>query len=269
MKIQGNAFIVTGGGAGLGLATSKRIIDMGGKVIMLDFNEENGLQAAKSLGPNAHFFQCDVKDTESIEKAIEGAKKLYPESIRGAVNCAGIGMALLTLDRRGNVHDKGVFEHVMGINTTGTFDVCRLTAAVMAKLEPVGDRKAAEGPVANGGGERGVLINVASLAGIEGQDGQVAYGASKAAVIGMTLPMARDLGRFGIRVNTIAPGTFETAMMGAVQDSVQNKLKKGTAYPPDFGNGAEFAHLVTSIIENTYLNGETIRIDGGTRMAKL
>ena len=230
MQLHGNVALVTGGASGLGAATVRRLAAGGAKVVIVDRDAAKAEALAKELG--CGFAVADVTDPAQVDAAIATASGLGP--LRIAVSCAGVGWASRTLDKTGKPHDLELFKTVVGINLIGTFNVLRLAAAAIAKAEPLA------------GGERGVIVNTASVAAFDGQIGQIAYAASKAGVAGMTLPAARDLAPAGIRVVTIAPGIFDTPMLGA----------------PD-----EFGALAQHVLENPMLNGETIRLDGGIRMA--
>ncbi|SFU67023.1 3-hydroxyacyl-CoA dehydrogenase [Pseudoduganella namucuonensis] len=249
MQIKDNVFIVTGGASGLGAASARMIVDAGGKVVLADVQAEAGQALAKEL--NGVFVKCDVTSEADGKAVVEAAAALG--TLRGVVNCAGVAPAVKTLGKEG-AHPLEVFQRVVNINLIGTFNICRLAAEAMSKTEPLEH------------GERGVLINTASVAAFDGQMGQAAYGASKAAVAGLTLPMARDLSRNGIRVMTIAPGIFETPMLLGMPEEVQDALGKMVPFPQRLGKPAEYAQLAKSIIENVMLNGETIRLDGAIRM---
>jgi NAD(P)-dependent dehydrogenase (short-subunit alcohol dehydrogenase family) len=249
MEIQNNVFIVTGGASGLGAATARMLAAAGGKVVIADVQAEAGTALARELG--GQFVKCDVT-SEADGKAVVDAA-LAMGSLRGLVNCAGVAPAVKTVGKDGP-HPLDVFQRTVNINLVGTFNMARLAADAMGKLD------AAES------GERGIIINTASVAAFDGQMGQAAYGASKAAVAGMTLPMARDLARSGIRVMTIAPGIFETPMLLGMPAEVRQALGEMVPFPPRLGRPAEYAQLVRTIIENIMLNGETIRLDGAIRM---
>jgi len=252
MQIQNNVFIVTGGASGLGAATARMIVEAGGKVVLADVQAEAGEKMAAELGKDkARFVKCDVCSEADGLAVVEAAAALG--SIRGLVNCAGVAPAIKTVGKDGP-HPLDAFQRAVNINLIGTFNMCRLAADAMGKLEPLAD------------GERGVIINTASVAAFDGQIGQAAYAASKAGVAGMTLPMARDLSRSGIRVMTIAPGIFETPMLMGMPQEVRDALGKMVPFPQRLGMPAEYAQLAGTIIENTMLNGETIRLDGAIRM---
>jgi NAD(P)-dependent dehydrogenase (short-subunit alcohol dehydrogenase family) len=249
MQIQGNVFIITGGASGLGAATVRMIAENQGKVVLADVQVEAGEKLAAELG--GKFVRCDVTSEADGKAVVDAALALG--SLHGLVNCAGVAPAVKTVGKDGP-HSLEVFQRTVNINLVGTFNMSRLAADAMAKSE------------ANEHGERGVIINTASVAAYDGQIGQVAYASSKAAVAGMTLPMARDLSRNGIRVMTIAPGIFETPMLLGMPQEVQDALGRMVPFPPRLGKPQEYAHLARSIIENVMLNGETIRLDGAIRM---
>jgi 3-hydroxyacyl-CoA dehydrogenase / 3-hydroxy-2-methylbutyryl-CoA dehydrogenase len=253
MNLAGSVALVTGGASGLGAATIRRLAAGGANVVIVDRDEEKGTALAAELGADrARFAKADVTDDPSIEAAIAMAAELG--ELRIAVSCAGVGWASRTLDKTGKAHDLGLFQTVIGINLIGTFNVLRLAASAMSKLAPTAT------------GERGVIINTASVAAYDGQIGQIAYAASKAGVVGMTLPAARDLAPSGIRVCTIAPGIFDTPMLAALPDDKRAALAADVVFPKRLGDPAEYADLVAAIIGNGYLNGETIRLDGSLRM---
>ena len=252
MKFQGNVFVVTGGASGLGGATSAMIVAQGGKVILADVNADAGKAHAASLGAAAQFLKCDVTREEDGKAVIDAA--LAAGTLRGLVNCAGIAIGQKTVGRDGP-HPLDAFQRVIMINLVGTFNMIRLAATAMARQDPLPN------------GERGVIVNTASVAAYDGQVGQAAYSASKGGVVGMTLPIARDLSRDGIRVMTIAPGIFETPMLMTMPQDVRDSLGKQVPFPSRLGKPDEYANLVKSIMENEMLNGETIRLDGAIRMA--
>lgn len=252
MEIRNNAFIVTGGSSGLGAACVRRLAGLGGHVIIADVNQEAGQQLAEELGPAVHFLLTDVTSEESAQAAVSAAAATG--SLRGLVNCAGIAIANRVLGRD-RPHDLASFQKVLQVNVTGTFNMIRLAAAVMQQSEP------------NDEGERGVIINTASVAAFDGQIGQAAYSASKGAVVGMTLPIARELARYGIRVMTIAPGIFDTAMLAGLPEKARQSLGEQVPFPSRLGRPDEYAALMQHIIENPMLNGEVIRLDGALRMA--
>lgn len=255
MARAGKTYIITGGASGLGLATARLLHSHGANVSIFDRNAE-GAEVAKGLGERAAFFEVDITAESSVAEAVEKTVAQFG-GLHGAINCAGLGMAMTTIGKDLKPHKAGVFDFIMKLNVYGTFYVCTHAASAMAKLPAAED------------GSRGVFINVSSVAGIEGQKGQLVYSASKGAVIGMTLPMARDLGRYGIRVMTIAPGIMDTPLMRAASQKVQDGLLAQVAAPKRFGDPNEFAGLCAQIIDNGYLNGEVIRMDGGIRFANL
>ena len=250
MEINGTAALVTGGASGLGQAVGRRLVDLGAKVTILDLPGAPLEQAAKSLGCRA--IPCDVTDAGQAEKALESARDASGPA-RVLVNCAGVAPAGRIVGRDGPLPlDR--FEQVIQVNLIGTFNLMRLAAADMTALEP------------NGEGERGVIVNTASVAAFDGQIGQAAYAASKGGVAALTLPAARELARFGIRVMTIAPGIFETPMLMGLPEDVQRSLGDSVPFPSRLGQPSEYADLVESILRNPMLNGETIRLDGALRM---
>ena len=252
MKIAGSTTVITGGASGLGRATAERLVGSGGKVALLDLPTSTGIEAAKAIGPDALFTAADVTSAEEVTAALEATMKRFG-AIHALVNCAGIGTADKTFGKRGSA-DLAAFTRTIQINLIGTFNCIRLAAAHMARNEPGAD------------GERGVIINTASVAAFDGQIGQAAYSASKGGIVGMTLPIARDLAELGIRVCTIAPGLFDTPMMATLPEPVRVALGKQVPFPPRLGQPAEYAALALHIMENSMLNGETIRLDGAIRM---
>jgi len=254
MAFINKTYIVTGGASGLGEAAVRRLAALGANVALLDRDVERGQALVKELGEKTiAFFEVDVRKEESIKKAVDGAYARFG-NIWGAVNSAGIGGATLTLDKKGTPHPSDVWNFILEVNLHGTFNTCKYAAAYMSKNKP------------DENGLRGVLINVASVAALEGQKGQLAYAASKGAVAAMTLPMARDLGVFGIRALTICPGIFDTPLMQAASDPVKQDLTVSVVAPKRLGRPQEFGLLVSQMIENPYMNGEVIRIDGAIRM---
>ena len=249
MQIQDNVFIISGGASGLGAATARMLAGAGAKVVIADLQVEAGEALAAEL--NGQFIRCDVTQEADGQAAVAAAVALG--TLRGLVNCAGIAPAAKTVGKDGP-HALELFQRAVNINLVGTFNMARLSAEAMSQTSEAEY------------GERGVIINTASVAAFDGQMGQTAYGASKAAVAGMTLPMARDLARNGIRVMTIAPGIFETPMLMNMAQEVRDSLGKMVPFPPRLGLPKEFAHLARAIIENVMLNGETIRLDGAIRM---
>ncbi|MGJ7911824.1 3-hydroxyacyl-CoA dehydrogenase [Neobacillus sp. LXY-1] len=252
MQIQYTKAIVTGGASGLGEATVRNIIKKGGRAVIFDQSAERGLQLQTELGEAVLFLKTDVTEEAAIQKAVQKAVEFLGE-VNTVVNCAGIGIAEKVLGRKG-VHDLSLFSRVININLIGSFNVIRLAAEAMVKND------------ANEQNERGVIINTASVAAFEGQIGQAAYSASKGGIVGMTLPIARELSRYGIRVMTIAPGLFHTPMFDTLPEEARDALGKMVPFPPRLGFPNEYAQLVQSIIENPMLNGETIRLDGAIRM---
>ncbi|HTT10587.1 MAG TPA: 3-hydroxyacyl-CoA dehydrogenase [Burkholderiaceae bacterium] len=251
MQIRGNVFIVTGGASGLGGATSTLLATEGGQVVIADVQADKGEALERELGGGARFVRCDVSSESDGKATIAAALSLG--TLRGLINCAGIAAGEKTVGKDGP-HKLDSFARVIGINLIGTFNMIRLAAEAMSGLPPTAE------------GERGVIVNTASVAAFDGQIGQAAYSASKAGVVGMTLPIARDLARNGIRVVTIAPGIFETPMLLGMAPELQQSLAAQVPFPSRFGRPGEYAHLVKSILENCMLNGETIRLDGAIRM---
>jgi NAD(P)-dependent dehydrogenase (short-subunit alcohol dehydrogenase family) len=251
MKLDGAVVLVTGGASGLGAATVSRLVAGGARAVVVDRDDAKGEATVAALGGNAVYVKADVTDAAQVEHAVAVAAEMGP--LRVAVGCAGVGWASRTLDRSGKPHELALFQTVVNINLVGHFNVLRLAAAAMAKTEPVD-------------GERGVIINTASVAAYDGQIGQIAYAASKAGVVGMTLPAARDLAPVGIRVLTIAPGIFDTPMLGTLPEDKRAALAADVVFPKRLGDPAEYAELVASLVANRYLNGETIRLDGALRM---
>jgi NAD(P)-dependent dehydrogenase (short-subunit alcohol dehydrogenase family) len=251
MEIQGSGALVVGGASGLGEATARRLAGQGAALTIADINEDVGRRVADELG--AGFVQVDVREEGQVEAAVAEAAQA-PGGLRIAVTCAGTGWAQKIAGSKGP-HPLQPFEVIIAINLIGTFNVLRFAAASMIGNDP------------NEDGERGVCVNTASIAAFDGQVGQVAYSASKGGVVGMTLPVARDLAQYGIRVNTIAPGLFDTQLLAALPEEARTKLGESIPFPPRLGRPAEYAQLVGQIVENTMLNGETIRLDGALRMA--
>jgi NAD(P)-dependent dehydrogenase (short-subunit alcohol dehydrogenase family) len=253
MQIEGRSFIVTGGASGLGAATARMLVDAGGRVVIGDLNERDGSALAGQLGDRARFVRTDVRAETDAQQCVDTAVQAFG-AVHGLVNCAGVVHGEKVAGRDGP-HTLDGFTRTIAINLIGTFNVLRLAADAMAKNEP------------NDEGERGVIVNTSSVAAFDGQIGQAAYSASKAAVAGMTLPIARELAGLGIRVMAIAPGIFETPMMGSLSPDVQASLGRMVPFPPRLGRPAEFASLVREIVGNAMLNGEVIRLDGAIRMA--
>lgn len=259
MKIEGRTFVVSGGASGLGQACVEEICRSGGNAAVLDLNEENGAAVvAKLPSGTGKFFVCDVLETDSIAAAVKGTMEWIHQTgkpLGGVIPAAGVGNPSTILDRDGNAFNLDSFDFVVNINLRGTVDLVRQCLVHLAKTEPVGDDK-----------ERGVVIMVASVAAFDGQKGQVAYSASKGAVAAMTLPMTRDLSRYGIRCLTIAPGVFESRMTAVMPKKLFKGLESYMEFPRRAGQPDEFAQLVKHGIENTMLNGTVIRLDGGLRM---
>jgi NAD(P)-dependent dehydrogenase (short-subunit alcohol dehydrogenase family) len=252
MKIQDNAFLVAGGGSGLGAATARMLAASGGKVVIADVNPA-GEDVARSIGGSARFVRTDVTEEASTQAAVDACVASFG-AIHGAVNCAGVAPGERVVGRNGP-HSLASFERAVRINLVGTFNVIRLAAAKMT-AQP-----------AFPNGERGVIVNTSSVASFEGQIGQAAYAASKAGVNGMTLPIARELAKFGVRVMTIAPGIFDTPMLQGMSEEIRTSLGQQIPFPSRLGKPEEYAALVKHIIENEVLNGEVIRLDGAIRMA--
>jgi NAD(P)-dependent dehydrogenase (short-subunit alcohol dehydrogenase family) len=252
MQIAGSTTVITGGASGLGRATAERLHAAGGSVVLLDLARSAGKEVAAGLGDRALFAPADVTSPDEVGAALEAAVARFG-GVQGLVNCAGIGTAEKTFGKRGSA-DLTAFSRTIQVNLIGTFNCIRLAAAHMAKNAP------------NGEGERGVIVNTASVAAFDGQIGQAAYSASKGGVVGMTLPIARDLAELGIRVCTIAPGLFETPMLAGLPEPARVSLGKQVPFPPRLGRPTEYAALAAHIIENPMLNGETIRLDGAIRM---
>jgi len=253
MQIQGVGAVVTGGGSGLGEATARALAAQGARVAILDLGRSKGAEVAASLGAAALFREVDVCDEEPVQAALAETADRFG-GLHVAVNCAGIGMAGRTVDKSGKPFDLRLFRRTVEVNLVGTFNVTRLAAAQMLHNAP------------NAGGERGVVVNTASAAAFDGQIGQAAYSASKGGVVGMTLPIARDLAVSGIRVCTIAPGLFATPMLMMLPEPARQALAATVPFPSRLGDPSEFAALVCHVVENPMLNGETIRLDGAVRM---
>jgi NAD(P)-dependent dehydrogenase (short-subunit alcohol dehydrogenase family) len=250
MKIDGAHALITGGASGLGLATARRLTEKGARVFLLDLPQSRGSEVARELGSRAEFLPADVTNADEVEHAVLRAAEGGP--LRIVANCAGVATPGKLVGRDGPL-DLGTFMRVVAINLGGTLNVMSRAAAEIAKTEPID-------------GERGVIVNTASIAAFDGQIGQMAYAASKGGVVGMTLPAARELARSLIRVVTIAPGLFETPMMAGLPQDVQDSLGSKTPHPARLGRSGEYAHLLEHIVENPMLNGETIRLDGAVRL---
>ncbi len=253
MNITGKAFIITGGASGLGRAAAETILAAGGRAVLLDVNAETGKAAEQALGAQARFAQADVTSEDQVKAAVDLAVSAFG-TLHGVVNAAGIGPAAKVLGRNGP-HSLDLFEKTIRINLVGTFNVIRLTAAAMVGNPPLES------------GERGVIVNTASIAAYDGQIGQPAYAASKGGIVGLTLPVAREFASAGIRCVTVAPGIFDTPLLAALPEAARTSLGQQVPFPSRLGRPAEYAALVRHIIENEMLNGEVIRLDGALRMA--
>lgn len=253
MNIKNKVAIVTGGASGLGEATVRALVASGAKVMILDRDEAKAAALTAELGDNVASSVADVTDEASVQAAVDKTVALF-SGLHICVNCAGVGSAMRTVNRDNVAHSLDVFKMVVDINLVGTFNVLRLAAVAMAENEMDDD------------GQRGLIVNTASVAAYDGQIGQVAYAATKGGVVAMTLPIARDLAKTGIRCNTIAPGIFNTPMMNAASDKVKQPLIEMTQCPKRLGHPDEYAQLVCQLVENNFINGETIRIDGAIRM---
>ena len=253
MELKDTAAFITGGASGLGEAAARRFVAAGGRVMVVDRDAARGEALTEELGAAAQFVSTDVTSEAEVMAAIEATQEAFG-TIHVVLKCAGIAVALRTIGRDG-VHPLDVFERVVRVNLVGTFNVNRLCARVLMENRP------------DGGGERGVIINLASVAAYEGQIGQVAYAASKGGIVGMTLPLARDLARNAIRVLTVAPGLFNTPMLAGLPEAARQSLGRQVPNPPRLGEPEEFAQLAQFIVEASYLNGEVLRLDGALRMA--
>ncbi|HIG25956.1 MAG TPA: SDR family NAD(P)-dependent oxidoreductase [Acidimicrobiia bacterium] len=253
MNLEGSSSIITGGASGIGEASARQLAAAGSRVVIADLNEERGTEVASELG--GLFVKCDVSSTEDAETAVAAASEMGP--LRALVNSAGLGFAGRTIDRNNEPMDLEKFRFVINVNLIGSFNMLSRAAGAMAQTEPVDDD-----------GTRGAIVNMASAAAFDGQIGQCAYSASKGGVVGMTLPIARDLSVVGIRVNTVAPGLIDTPIYGEGEASEQFKAHLGQSvlFPKRLGSGEELAFMVMDLITNPYMNGETIRVDGGIRM---
>ena len=253
MQIENKVFIVTGGASGLGAATAEMLVKAGARVMLVDMNADAVAAQAARLGAQAHSAVADISQADAAQAAVAATVAAFGE-VNGLVNCAGIVRGEKILGKTGP-HTLETFSQVINVNLIGSFNMLRLAAAAIAESSAEAD------------GERGVIINTASVAAFDGQIGQAAYAASKGAIASLTLPAARELARFGIRVMTIAPGIFETPMMAGMTPEVRDSLAAGVPFPPRLGKPDEYASLVRHIIENSMLNGEVIRLDGALRMA--
>lgn len=253
MDIANKGVFISGGASGLGAACARLLVQSGAKILIADMNSETGIALASELGEAARFVQANVTDEESVQNAVQTAVNEFG-GLHIAINCAGIGVAERVLGKNGPA-SLASFTRVIQVNLIGMFNTIRLTSAAMANNEPTT------------GGERGVIINTASVAAFDGQIGQAAYSASKGGIVGMTLPIARELARYGIRVMTIAPGIFDTPLLGTLPEPARISLGQQVPFPPRLGRPDEYAALAKHIIENEMLNGEVIRLDGAIRMA--
>jgi NAD(P)-dependent dehydrogenase (short-subunit alcohol dehydrogenase family) len=253
MRIEGASALVVGGASGLGAATSRALHERGSSLVIADLNAEKGEALAAELGERAQFVEANVMEADPVQAAVEAAAEA-DGGLRISVCCAGIGWAQRTAGKQGP-HDLEIFHNVIKVNLVGTFNVLRLACTAMNENEPDDD------------GERGVCINTASIAAFDGQIGQVAYSASKGGIVGLTLPAARDMSSRGVRVNTIAPGLFDTPLLAALPEEARDALGATIPFPSRLGMPEEYAALALHIAENTMLNGETIRLDGALRMA--
>lgn len=253
LDLKNASVLVSGGASGLGAATARQLAARGATVVVVDRDGEQGAKLTEELGRGAIFVKADVTSETEVQNAIDRAVALAP--VRVAVNCAGVGWAQRTVNKDGVAHDLSAFEKVLQVNLLGTFNVLRLAAAAMMQNQPGAE------------GERGVIVNTASVAAFDGQIGQIAYAASKAGVAGLTLPAARDLSKIGVRVCTIAPGTFDTPMLATLPEPQRQALAATIPFPNRLGRPEDYAALALHIVDNAYLNGETIRLDGALRMA--
>ena len=262
MQIQENSFLVTGGASGLGESVARAIVSQGGNVVIADLNESAGQALVAELGDSTRFVRCDITKGDEVQSAVEMAESAFG-GLQGSINCAGIVVVQKLLDCDNNPADLESFSRGVNVNLVGSFNVARLVAASIAK-RIANDSNAGEHVEKNA--DQGIIINTASIAAFDGQVGQASYSSSKAGVVGLTLPLARELARHGIRVMTIAPGVFATPMMESIPEKAREQLEAGVPYPKRLGAPNEFAKLVTHIIDNAYLNGEVIRLDGAIRM---
>ena len=262
MQVKENSFLVTGGASGLGESVARAIVEQGGNVVIADLNESAGQALVAELGDSARFVRCDITNGDEVQSAVEMAESAFG-GLQGSINCAGIVVVQKLLNRDNNPADLETFSRGVNINLVGSFNVARLVAASIAK-RIANDSSAGDHVEKNI--DQGIIINTASIAAFDGQVGQASYSSSKAGVVGLTLPLARELARHGIRVMTIAPGVFATPMMDSIPEKAREQLEAGVPYPKRLGAPNEFAKLVTHIIDNAYLNGEVIRLDGAIRM---
>ena len=253
MQVKDSVALVTGGASGLGLGAARMLVDLGASVALLDINEEKGNEAASELGDRARFLTCDVSDAPSVEAAVAEVEEHFG-AIQILVSAAGVAPAQRVVSRDGDLFDLDLFRFTVSVNLIGMFDVIRNVARAMSSNEP------------DESGERGVIVNVASIAAYEGQVGQAAYSASKGGIVGMTLPIARDLGPLGIRVMTVAPGIMDTPLLAGAPQELKDSLAKLAVFPKRLGTPEDFAMLVQAIVENPMLNGEVIRLDAAARM---
>ena len=268
MQIENSSFLVTGGASGLGEAVARAINAQGGNVVIADLNEAAGQALVAELGAKARFIRCDVTSGDEVQAAVQLAEQDFA-GLQGSINCAGIAVVQKLLDRENNPADLEAFSRGVNINLVGSFNVARLVAASIARRVAVNANSSADSndkQVPDKNKDQGVIINTASIAAFDGQVGQASYASSKAGVAGLTLPLARELARHGIRVMTIAPGVFSTPMMDSIPEKAREQLESAVPYPKRLGAPSEFAKLVTHIIDNAYLNGEVIRLDGAIRM---
>ncbi len=252
MNINGATFVITGGGSGLGEATARLFVESGANVVIADLNKENAYKVAADLGDKVRSIECNVTDETQMQAAVDLALNEF-DGLNGSINCAGIGAAQRTTSKKGP-YPIDMFKFIIDVNLIGTFNAIRLCAHAMSGLDP------------DANGERGVFVNTASVAAFEGQVGQAAYSASKGAIVGMTLPIARDLAKLGMRCVTIAPGLFDTPLLAALPEEAKQSLGAQVPYPPRLGDPSEFAILAKQIVDNPMLNGTTIRLDGAIRM---
>jgi len=252
--LQSRIALISGGGSGLGRAAATRLLQLGARVLIADLPSSEGASVAAELGANAAFAAADCTDTAQVSQALDECERVFGKPVNVAVNCAGVLCASKTLNRKGAAHALELFEQTLRVNVVGTFNVTRLATQRMLSLPADGD------------GQRGVVVNTASIAAFDGQAGQVAYAASKGAIVSMTLPLARDLAPHGIRVCTVAPGVFTTPMMDGAPLAVREALEAQALFPKRLGRPEEYARMVEAILTNPFLNGEVIRLDGGVRM---